>query len=124
MLKLRKAVRLIPHPRYQNEKFLNDIALIKVDVPFKYGPGNDQHTSLVPVCLYEESLPLPKQVTVAGWGALNDQMLSASTSLMYVEVKLLPDSNCKSAYEDYDNKMMLCAGVTEGGRDACQVNFE
>ncbi|MGW1676821.1 S1 family peptidase [Saccharopolyspora sp. NPDC002376] len=55
---------------------------------------------------------------VYGWGKTSEQGLP-STTLRSVDVPVTTDDACRSAYSNYDPRSMFCAGVPEGGRDAC-----
>ncbi|MGW0615053.1 S1 family serine peptidase [Streptomyces sp. NPDC002788] len=62
--------------------------------------------------------------TVYGWGDTSGAGAYAN-SLRAARVRLLADALCEDAYPGgadgaYDARSMLCAGETEGGRDACQ----
>jgi len=61
---------------------------------------------------------------VYGWGDTTGRGTYAS-GLHAAGVRVLADSACAKAYPDssdgmYKKQSMLCAGATEGGRDACQ----
>src|SRR3954452_3707476 len=57
---------------------------------------------------------------VVGWGATTEGG-SVSETLQQVDVPVVPDSTCASAYRaGYDAQSMFCAGYPQGGRDACQ----
>ncbi|MFF8673202.1 serine protease [Streptomyces sp. NPDC015242] len=62
--------------------------------------------------------------TVYGWGDTSGAGEYPS-DLRAARVRVLPDALCEEAYPGgsdgtYDARSMLCAGETEGGRDACQ----
>ncbi|MFJ8595071.1 serine protease [Streptomyces sp. NPDC093598] len=62
--------------------------------------------------------------TVYGWGDISGTG-EYSSSLRAARVRVLSDALCEEAYPGgadgtYDATSMLCAGETEGGRDACQ----
>ncbi|MEU6915510.1 serine protease [Streptomyces olindensis] len=62
--------------------------------------------------------------TVYGWGDISGAG-EYPGSLRAARVRVLPDALCEDAYPGgadgtYDARSMLCAGETEGGRDACQ----
>ncbi|WP_020657556.1 S1 family peptidase [Amycolatopsis benzoatilytica] len=59
------------------------------------------------------------QATVLGWGRLSEGG-QRSDVLRSVDVPLVSDSGCKTAYDSYDASSMVCAGYPEGGKDACQ----
>ncbi|MFD6416541.1 S1 family peptidase [Streptomyces sp. NPDC060194] len=64
------------------------------------------------------------RATVYGWGDTTGRG-DYATSLRAASVGVLPDTTCERAYPGdgngtYRRRSMLCAGETEGGRDACQ----
>jgi hypothetical protein len=50
---------------------------------------------------------------------------AGSTTLRQVTVQIVSDSSCNSAYSSFGGitARMICAGVPNGGRDACQVTM-
>ena len=46
-------------------------------------------------------------------------MQEGMSFLCSAEVPLTGDAECRRAYPEYDGSTMVCAGVPEGGRDAC-----
>lgn len=96
-----------------------DISVLRLASPLSFG------SAIAPV-----ALPAPNQPyeagevsSITGWGALNEGGSSPS-QLQVVEVPLVSLEECRSAYgvESITDRM-LCAGLPEGGKDACQVNF-
>jgi atrial natriuretic peptide-converting enzyme len=105
------------------------------------------HEHLLPVCLPEEDFHLKeaKVCTVIGWGKRKDEdgnrrvclkreigSLNALFAVDYepvineVEVPVVEKDKCNKWLEE--NKVnvtdtMICAGLREGGKDACQVNI-
>ncbi|ATE56780.1 S1 family peptidase [Actinosynnema pretiosum] len=54
-----------------------------------------------------------------GWGATCSGC-STSRYLLKVTVPVTSDATCKTAYSQYSNTSMVCAGVPAGGKDTCQ----
>lgn len=58
---------------------------------------------------------------VTGWGVLTEGGTAAS-QLQVVDVPLISLEECRAVYGTFIvTDRMLCAGYTEGGKDACQV---
>lgn len=55
---------------------------------------------------------------VLGWG-YTDENGPSSPVLQQAEVPLRSDSDCSGIYPQYDPEEMVCAGYSDGGRDAC-----
>ncbi|KAK9506526.1 hypothetical protein O3M35_008448 [Rhynocoris fuscipes] len=109
------------HPDYKEPAVYNDIALFKLD-------SDVTMTNWVsPICL-QTSTGIPgSQVIVTGWGRTGF-VSDTSSVLMEVEIGLYNDSECRKAMEQIegsklprgiDSNTMVCAGVRQGGKDAC-----
>lgn len=68
---------------------------------------------------------------IAGWGTLTEGAASLSAILQQVQVPIVGNAECKKIFEDaneyeygreyrFNETYVLCAGFTEGGKDACQ----
>ena len=62
--------------------------------------------------------------TVIGWGSDNFAVGSSPDELHEVEVPIVEDADCATAYDNplfgFDPTSMVCAGETTGGKDSCQ----
>ncbi|MCO1576577.1 serine protease [Crossiella sp. SN42] len=56
---------------------------------------------------------------ILGWGTTSSGG-SASRYLLKANVPLTSDQTCKTAYSQYSNTSMVCAGLPQGGVDTCQ----
>jgi trypsin len=56
---------------------------------------------------------------ILGWGTTSSGG-SASRYLLKANVPLTSDATCKTAYSQYSNSSMICAGFPQGGTDTCQ----
>jgi trypsin len=56
---------------------------------------------------------------ILGWGTTSSGG-SASRYLLKADVPLTSDATCKTAYAQYSNTSMVCAGFPQGGVDTCQ----
>nr|XP_045623273.1 trypsin-1-like [Procambarus clarkii] len=106
---------IIEYPYYDPITYENDIAILRLEEPFVYNEFVNQ-------------LDLPqfdKNVTgelcnVSGWGRTTEGG-KASTILLYTQVPVLTDHDCREAYtQDEIMDSMLCAGLEEGGKGICQ----
>ncbi len=113
--------RIVVHEDYDPATYDNDIALLKLvaDAPDQLRPAR------LPGQADMESIgKVGEDVTVIGWGATSEGG-SGSARLMQVTVDVQSSETCEANYrraipgvDITDN--MLCAGVTEGGKDSCQ----
>lgn len=133
----RRIVKIITN-NFDFPTFSNDIALLKVDVPFVY----NKYVS--PICLpysyesfqgitrilfykdcFNEVHILLGSATVSGWGRVSENGPSPS----YLQTATVPIIDKNSCYNKYTrlgysrllNNCQICAGREYGGRDACQV---
>ncbi|XP_015840900.2 serine protease nudel isoform X2 [Tribolium castaneum] len=114
----RWATVAIPHEGYNKRSLKNDIALMKLSKPVRF------NRYVRPICLPSQTTagndflrgPKPNTVCVAvGWGATVEHG-SDPDHLREVEVPILP--SCKHIEDKEGDE--ICAGLSEGGRDACQ----
>ena len=73
-----------------------------------------------------ETVGAGDMVTVTGWGAVNPDRSGHSEVLLGVTLPVVSNETCQSSFAKQPNyantpisKAMLCAGLTEGGMDAC-----
>ncbi|XP_071526305.1 uncharacterized protein [Panulirus ornatus] len=109
---------VIVHNKYDSGTFNNDIALLKVVNPIVF-PSNNL---IAPVCLPTDSAENYKNIeaTVTGWGTLTEGGLQPN-QLREVTVMTMTNGKCKDKYgTSAITSNMICAGVSEGGKDSCQ----
>nr|CAD7426257.1 unnamed protein product [Timema monikensis] len=114
------------HPKFRKVGFYsNDIALLKVKPVGDQGIQFNSHVRSI--CLPEQSTQSKEGAwcLVTGWGAQNpDDVESQSQSLQVAAVSLLDLATCRRSdvyggrHQDILDSM-VCAGVLEGGVDAC-----
>ncbi|XP_055617451.1 trypsin 3A1-like [Toxorhynchites rutilus septentrionalis] len=114
---LRRVKRIIDHESFDIFTFNNDVALLELDKPLRYGP------TIQPICLPDGSV---RDFTgslgiVAGWGRIEEK-LPPSKTLRSVVVPIWSQQQCLDA--GYSSKKisenMMCAGFHDGKKDACQ----
>lgn len=111
------AQRIIRHPGYDADTIANDIALVRVANPL-YVAGE---TTVTPIRLPRQSqeATVGGNSVVSGWGVTAEGGF-LPRYLRYVEVPIVSDADCRASYGDQLREdEMICAGVTEGGKDAC-----
>jgi trypsin len=100
------------HPGFVSAAQGSDVAVLTLALPLRYQPlpmvGAGDTASYAP----------GTQATVLGWGRTgeNDQQ---SSTLRSVTVPIVADADCARAEPDFKSPAMVCAGVPQGGRDAC-----
>lgn len=107
--------RIIQHPRYNSRTIDYDISLLHLSRTLQLG---------WPIRLVAQGQNIAAGTTVAisGWGALSEGGSSPS-QLQAVTIPIVSVQACKKAYgQTAITDRMICAGVSAGGRDSCQVS--
>ena len=110
-----RATKIHLHPRWNTNTTAYDAAVIEVDRPLTSAP--------VPVVQPgQEALFAPgTDATVTGWGDLADGGGQYPQVLQKVTVPMVSDASCRSSYgRQFEASSMVCAGLTQGGKDSCQ----
>jgi trypsin len=110
-----KVKRTIGHPRYNEFSLENDIAVLELETSSEYGPAK-VYTPSDPASFAQAGSDL----TVSGWGTL-EAGGTAPDVLQKVTVPVVSMQSCRQSYgqsEILDS--MMCAGLSEGGKDSCQ----
>ncbi|MEU5693989.1 serine protease [Actinosynnema sp. NPDC020468] len=101
------------HPSYRSASSGNDVSVLTLD--------RNLSSATLPLAqpsdtaLYAEGT----KATILGWGTTSSGG-SASRYLLGATVPLTSDATCRSAYSNYSNTAMVCAGYPQGGVDTCQ----
>ena len=106
---------ILPHPNYQvpNNQEENDIMLVLLDRPSETG-------TIVQINQNVNEPPAGTSVTLIGFG-LTSESGSISNELMEVKVGVVDQNTCQQQLPGLvRQEFNLCAGVPEGGKDACQ----
>ncbi|XP_073482521.1 mannan-binding lectin serine protease 1 isoform X2 [Aquarana catesbeiana] len=109
-----QAKSLFLHPKYNSSTFQNDIALVELS---EQAFLNDY---VMPICIPEEVVQPEDFVVVSGWG--KQFLKRLPEALMEIEIPVVAHEMCKAGYLKIGRMLtddMLCAGLKEGGKDAC-----
>jgi len=113
-----KFQRFFVHPNYNPRTTSNDITLLKLTAPVTYTDA------ISPVCLPGASDPDDAAGTngvCTGWGSTREGGNTVKT-LRQVVVPIVDHDVCKAEYASMGkvDDTMICAGLTNGGKDSCQ----
>lgn len=104
---------VVPHPLYSTVNFSNDIAILHLTSPLTLSQN------IKVIGLPTSSPVVGANAQVSGWGTTTENG-AISNRLLYVDVPVLTDAECRRSYTNNIRPGMFCAGWTKGGKDACQ----
>jgi secreted trypsin-like serine protease len=106
--------RILVHPEYNTLTYDQDLALLHLSSKLNL-------ESLAPIGYSAmASLSAGTSLTVMGWGATQETSpYNYPKVLQQVDIPLLSDTDCSSAYGSEVTGNMLCAGELAGGKDSC-----
>ncbi|XP_062264293.1 trypsin-like [Platichthys flesus] len=108
--------QVVKHPGYNDVTSDNDITLLKLSSTVNF-------TNYIrPVCLAANGSDFQTGTAcwVTGWGTIrSDVSLPSPGRLQEVSVPVVSQNSCRQAYPTLTSNM-ICAGLTEGGKDSCQ----
>ena len=111
---------VIKHPRYDDETYDYDLAVLKLSAPVQSSTGVKVIRLATTANIYKPLYVAGKMTTVSGWGATRFQGTSSYT-LRKVQVPIVSNAACKVFYGPGSiTNQMTCAGYSAGGKDACQ----
>jgi secreted trypsin-like serine protease len=103
------------HEKYDDKKYNNDIALLKLK-------DNGVGEPIKPITESEESnvAVVGQNVMITGWGITESG--APSPRLKQVAVPLVAGEKCNgpASYDGRITDKMICAGIDLGGKDSCQ----
>lgn len=120
---VRLVKRVVKHPAYDYITTDNDIALLELSEPVRYG------RAVQPTCLPSGEPPALRLSAVLGWGATEATgsvtpptgSSTDSSVLNQVFVPIWEQSHCFNTRVGFNlTNNMFCAGLSEGGKDTCQ----
>lgn len=105
------------HPDYIDNGFINDIAMLRLEKSVTFSDY------VRPVCLPEAEPKSGTSCTVTGWGQLFEIERIFPDTLQEVQLPVISTEECRRKTLFLPlyriTAGMLCAGVKDGGRDAC-----
>lgn len=115
-----KVKRFLKHKNFDHKTVDWDFALLELEDGIQFSDAakpikmidRRQKTSDQTMCL------------VTGWGSTNPSFIQSNGQLLAAEVPIMNQNKCVDAYKSRRGvtPRMLCAGLEQGGKDACQSN--
>uniref|UniRef100_K7F5T2 Vitamin K-dependent protein C n=1 Tax=Pelodiscus sinensis TaxID=13735 RepID=K7F5T2_PELSI len=111
--------KCVSHENYSKQSSDNDIAMLHLSQPIVF------NKFVLPICLPNKKLAEQeltangRPMVVTGWGSQSDVSMNYSAVLSYIEIPLVPWSDCAQAMRHAVSENMLCAGNLEDKQDAC-----
>uniref|UniRef100_A0A1A9VYZ8 Peptidase S1 domain-containing protein n=1 Tax=Glossina austeni TaxID=7395 RepID=A0A1A9VYZ8_GLOAU len=103
------------HAQYSSLSVDYDIGIIIINSSFEF-----QKNQLSPISILNYRPGSGKIASVAGWGYREEFGLS-SRYLQEVEIAIVSTTECTQSYGEGEiTERMICAGLVNGGKDACQ----
>ncbi|KAK2580753.1 hypothetical protein KPH14_011378 [Odynerus spinipes] len=105
------------HPKFSRVGFYNDIAVLELNRPVKKSPY------VIPICLpqgrFRGEAFAGARPTVVGWGTTYYGGKESTVQRQAV-LPVWRNEDCNAAYFQPITSNFLCAGYSQGGKDACQ----
>ncbi|XP_055856091.1 trypsin beta-like [Episyrphus balteatus] len=115
---VRKISRIILNSEYNAKTSNNDIGIMKLRAPLIL------NQFITPVGIASDYWPAAgTSCQVTGWGVTRESSENPANKLREVTVQIVSQGKCKWDYNRKRIKItenMICAGATNGGKDACQ----
>ncbi|KAJ3598877.1 hypothetical protein NHX12_032840 [Muraenolepis orangiensis] len=107
-------IRIVLHPAFNGTSMDHDVALLELAVPAP------RSYTIQSVCLPSPVHHFLKtaECYVAGWGSMKEGG-SLTNLLQKAAVNIIEGADCLKSYSSGLTRSMMCAGLTEGGRDTC-----
>ena len=106
------------HPGYKGKPPLNDIAIVRLSDKLQY----TERVARIRIARNKEEeeryVGKPDRARITGFGrqSLHGRI---DSYLRVASVTIFSDRQCNALHPGFDNRMFICAGNMEGGKDAC-----
>jgi trypsin len=113
---------ILIHPLFNYEIFDYDVALLRLSRPVDL-----VSIDASPICLPsvgDTSDFVGNIGIISGWGAPQELASSTTRILQKLEVPIQNVEDCIRIMDYFLHERMICAGIQEGGQDACKVTLK
>lgn len=104
---------IVQHHAYNRNLIDFDLSILQLQSPLIFG----DKVEAIPIAAREPQLGV--EAFVSGWGSLWSGG-PITSQLQAVMVPIIPAATCSDFYPRQITTRMICAGHSDGGRDACQ----
>ncbi|XP_055303188.1 trypsin-1-like [Sitodiplosis mosellana] len=106
--------RFYRHHNYRTETLDYDFSLVKLTQPLQFS----DEIKAIALPNANTRIPDGTMCVVSGWGATQNRNESED-DLRMIEIPITSQNQCKRRYSNTITSRMICAGLLEGGKDAC-----
>ncbi|XP_060931353.1 trypsin-3 [Limanda limanda] len=109
---------LVPHPEHNALNNNNDIMLVKLRAPVYL----NSYVSLILLPRQDASIAEGRMCRVSGWGYTSASGGQMPSTLRTAKIPVVSTEKCNNteSFSGAITENMLCAGYTNGGKDACK----
>jgi hypothetical protein len=117
------------HPNYECQKYVHDIALLRLATEVSWSPRSAWPACLPGVLPRGSEDFKGREATAAGWGWLHENSAQGGRAdvLQKVKLQIVDNARCLDWYHSQGKKInilssQMCAGFENGGKDSCWVS--
>jgi len=104
------------HPQYDPYTFEYDVMLVRLTEEVVLAKGEAE---IVELNSRDNTPQTGDELIIVGMGAVNSALTQYPGFLQWTKVLSLTTQYCNNIYGDVNGAVHLCAGLKDGGRDAC-----
>lgn len=121
---LRSVTKMYVHPFYQEQLFINDLAILRLHKPIELIDSNISCICLPSISDFSldkaEYPPIGDNLVAIGWGSTDPLIRIPSPILRQVTVQAIARTDPSCADTINNDTVQFCAGLLDGGKDTCQ----
>lgn len=109
------------HDQFDHKTVDWDFALLELEDDIEFNEG----AKPIKMMDMEQKTDDKTMCLVTGWGSTNPSYIQSNGQLLGAEVPIMSQNKCVNVYKNRRGvtPRMLCAGLEQGGKDACQSNY-
>lgn len=120
VVNIANVAKYVRHPKYRSRTHQNDIAVVILVQRYRL----NELIRAIPLPAQDSRPPYAAIATITGWGTNFPNHPNASTDLlMFTRVPIITNYLCNYYYKGNVTNDMICAGVPQGGSNACHGDY-